>query len=481
MNSETEKPVDWPALVWTGVGIAAVAATAVLALAIVHCFFAVPISDDFHFRTNARDQGYAEAMQAYWETASGRLTSLTVILFIYRLTDFLSPGHALALVCFVLMTVAACGVYAAVVFRTRLTDPRAPVVGLLLFALYWGVMPLPGETFAWLPEAAQAPPAFLFFALLLFALQPSREFGDGARWFAVSLLALVFSMLHEWLTLLGGFALTLLAIAAFARRSPTARFHLAALPLMAAGLAVTTLAPGVRTRVNRLEGGGASFDTLREVYVRFQSDIGDWVGNFAFVAFVALLLMLASWFRPGAEAARSRRPRHALLLALGLLVGVFLGLLAYRIGTGGTLPWMARVLNVLCLGLLWGAAAIAAELPLSRRRARPAAILVMGTLYAAAVLTSPNVRTAVSDLRSGATQQYRRDYEALHQRLLRADESEAVVLEAYPEAPRLFPPNIVSSHPSFWINRRMAEYYGLESLVYTEGPRLGVKGRKLEE
>jgi hypothetical protein len=352
------------------------------------------------------------------------------------------------------------------------------LLGLLLFAAYWAVMPSPGESFYWIPDVAQNHAAIFLFAVLLVLLQSSRGIHGRVRGPVTFLLAFVFSLMHEWVTLLGGFAILLLGLWAIFRGDRGARYYLAVLPAMAAGLAITMLAPGVGVRIGRVERGPFSIETITAAFESFIFRTIHWMGSPAYLALIGLIILLAPslWRRRQTGNLDNSRNRQALMFAPALLTGLFLGFLGYKVAAGATTPFASRILNTLYLILLGGSVGIASRLAIPRRAVTPVILFMAGLAYAAAVLLSPNTVTAVRDLRDGTTRAYRHDYEKLHRELLSRKGSHAV-LETYPRTPGVFRFSMISSDPNYWVNRRMADYYGLKSLIYADGPGLDATGQ----
>lgn len=383
----------------------------------------------------------------------------------------LQSVYAASLLAFMVVFAIACWRTNRLVWRGKTSNA---LLGTSIFAATLALMPSQLEGLFWLTGAAVYSFGIASLLLMMSSLVAEEDqLLEGKGTLARSLwsmaLIIVTIGFNEFLGLMAGMYLALRFLTHLRAHGGgiAFRWNVPYLVVFAISLAVTVLAPGNFVRdstisTERHDLAGSLGLAMTSLLHFLQSHV---LPHVLLLSGLAIAAALAGWIS-GAQ----RRPlRDVLPTLLTLLLGFPLHLWVYTYLTGEAVP--GRVLNqayaLALIGTYLGSAWIGTYVATRRAPASDRPALALVAIFGIALVASPQFRASATSIRDyGPTwesQQAQR-----HALLKGAHGAQSVTVPPIaPErgSPRIFQGADVGTDRSYWVNRCVAQYYGLGSIV----------------
>ncbi len=359
---------------------------------------------------------------------------------------------------------------------------RNLLLATLLTAVYWTMLPAPGQTWYWATGHVEYQLPFLLSVICLSVLgtyfaAPGSGLRNAILAIVVSGLAFIVTGLNELIAL---FLAALLGIGAVLAATHRLRGNAALIVLILAvtviGLYISTSAPGNRIRLDTdFPNSGTLAGFLSAMTYGLGQSALHWVLDIKVWALAAILLLSTDISGSSPAWARSRppKPMHFLpwwvICLVVTLAAAFAGRATVAYGQGSPLP--GRVSNILLawflIGLIATLAAVGPRLVqwFARRPGRHQVYgAAAGLALVFALLAAPNSRYAISDL--SETLAWRDTEERRYAQIrdnIAAGETN-IVLAPIGFTPRLFFWRELSEDPDHWRNQCMAREFGADTI-----------------
>jgi hypothetical protein len=452
-----------------------VPAVVILLVALDYTRLAFPALDDFWRATPKSDSIFHQVALLYRFWTGRWLTSFFYGLATPRIGIF-GPGYAAALVVALLVWFSGFLIASRLLLGRGASGAQVAGLAIALFATFWAGAPAPSEVFYWFSGAFEYGLPFLLSMISLRLLasavgeKPSLPLAVAA-----GLVGALASGAHEiaGIILVGASACAAAANWHLGRR-PAVIACLAALALVAAGLAINLLAPGNAARAAVFPQGG-SIGRAAALTFGSRSTPAGWLLDLRLIAFTLLLLTIGTGYPLRPAWVRIRLPW--LLLLPGLTLGCVFGtwfLAAYSLG----FPPPGR-LQTLLYGLFiigWAAVVIILREKLDRAGARAGGLRgsQIGTCAAAifglALLLSANTRTAVRELPFAHGRWLEANRQQMAEVRTRHGRGETdIILAPVPPHPRLLMNQGLPGDPGRVENQSMATLLGVRTIRAAPG------------
>ncbi len=462
----------------------------VLALSLVYTVLAAPVADDFCRAAVSSEPGawlaYVREQYATW---TGRWAAMAIYALAFPRLDFDTPVYALFVGLSLPLWIATFWMAIGILWRDALGGSARLKLATLLAALYWAVMPAPGETWYWATGMVEYQiPCMLAVACLALVASPHVLSGNRRALFvpgvAAVAIAFVVGGLNELVAL---YLLALLAIGAVLALA-------AGRPGAAALMGVVAIAAAVSLYINVTAPGGAlraaedwpyrrTLHGFRIGMVRAsdQSALA-WMSDAKFWALGLLVLLspqLSGAPRPwtlGPPPWPLARLKWWAVVALATLAAMLAGRMVVAYSQGWILP--ERVSNISLAWFMMGWLALVAALgPALVAALGPALLTTAGprlrsglALAACLVLvagfaSAPNVGRGLTEL-TQTRFDWRPAVEARADALRAAAEAGLTEVEVAPIdfAPHLYFWKDLSTEPGHWLNECVAAASGVDAV-----------------
>lgn len=405
---------------------------------------------------------------------TGRYSASIVVALVAAASALVNPAwvYPLALMVFIALFAWACMLLSRL--STRHLTTHLPLAAVMLASTLL-ITPSKLEQFFWLTGAAVYFVGASLALVLVYRLRAGETRAAGhkpLREISTHLIIVATVGFNEFLALVVGACLSWSIVQDFRNRAEDRqwRTHIIRMSVFLAALALTILAPGNFSR-------DAASTTLRHDVMGSLAMMVESMGFLARSLFaesgLPLVASLAAAFASGwlVPSSDKQHVRQGLPYMVILILALPMHLWVYSFLTGESTP--GRVMNqavllahlALCVCLAWGGSVMANRRSAERRSTLPANIAL--SLAGVMLLLSPStVEFAKAVLNFAPT--WRAEQLQRHSGLSNVQEHKPVYVRPFSSGdsdPRTFSGTDVTADPSNWINKCVADYYEVNSVI----------------
>lgn len=359
--------------------------------------------------------------------------------------------------------------YLAIRFATQQWRLALYVSGLLAL-VYWANMPSPQAGLFWIPGAieSQLPLSLLmlFFGLTLF------RYAEGSKSTVAAvvsiILAFVIPAFHELAGSVLVLAVTLLTASSWIAGSHFRRQWLVLWACALGGFLIVFIAPGNHARMSVISNRGNPSTVVRATWGVLRHQVIPWCLGLKHWLLAALIFLDSR-----VQGMRRKLPGWSSFRKIASFALVWLALIVFAIAATtwsiGKLPPL-RSMNLFYGMFVIGWIALAfltvrpeGEVPW-RRPYNVAVVCGALLFFSALAVRSQNTVTAVSDVVRGSAMAWDTELDRRFAMLQSADKGADVVVPKLSARPGSLVWIDITSNPTFWSNRCLAQYYGVHSV-----------------
>ena len=433
-----------------------------------------PQSDDYRWMSNVRSFGVIQSVIHVYFTWSGRWMAM---LLHHAFHDTINPiwYYRVMLVAVVVSTAPLINLYVSAILETRFLANKSWCFTAVLLAMLWTGASAPSSIFYWLTASIEnlLSVAMLLGNLALVIACVRAHSASRRRVLTITsgALSILVAGMHELVAMSQLYLLTL-ALCCLAAKKHPAKIEVAIILAVAfLGFLVCVLAPGNQVRAATVDHPGITY-FIQTVVPAFELTVFSWITSLKLAAasFCLVALRNSGQVAPHWPTMIGTPIKFAVSLLLFANLAIMFGITLYAAN-----ELAGRALDAMYLQFLvsWFSAVLMWSPELAAWLARSGRACDTGVdlakvLLGVGLLANYNTIAGVVDL-TGPVQSFSAKLEARDKaiRLAVTEGRHNLVVEGFVKAgfPRLYAWNAdVRADPSHFVNRYVAEYYGLETI-----------------
>jgi hypothetical protein len=445
-----------------------------LAIMAALCAYDWPESDDYQWMSNVHFFGVMQAVVHVYFTWSGRWMSM---LLHHAFYDTINPiwYYRVMLVAVVASALPLINMYVSEILETRYSASKGWYISTILLVMIWAGASAPSSIFYWLTASVEnlLSVAMLLANLALTIACVRAPSAARRRIFALTsaVLSILVAGMHELVAMSQVYLLTLALCCLWVKKHP-ARIEVATILAAAfVGFLICALAPGNQVRAATVSHPGiAAF--VQMIIPALGRSFFSWVISLKLAAasFCLVALRSSGEIAPRWPMMIGTRMKVVISVLLLAILPIFFGLILYASGELASRAVDALYFQFLAawfaIVLMWSPELAAWFARLGRASVSDTNVAML--VLAIGLLANYNTLAGIVDL-AGPAQAFSAKFEARDKaiRLAIAEGKRDLVVEGFVKAgfPRLYTWNAdVRTDPSYFVNRYVADYYGLTSI-----------------